>query len=219
MKRTPTSAPSPTIFALALFLTPLACTLPTESPPRETGGTLPPDDSSVPATDDSSSDDSSTHVDDSAAPDDSSVTSGDIEWTLIDSTNGPVTHDWASCGDREKCDYAGYSDHPELCGGVTVGIARSQDALNTLYAESLGSIDYVPKIDFSSHLVGFSYLCCCTPTAEWIVVDDMTRVGTTLSFSMHIESSKLGPATFGRPWVVVQVPIGDYNDVTHNLDD
>ena len=196
-----------------LFLPQLACTLPSKSPAPETGETLPLDDSSVPASDDSSVDDSSAHVDDSCTTDDSSVTSDDIEWTLIDSTNGPVTHDWASC-DYEKCDY---SEPPELCGGVAVGIIGSQDQLEILYAESLRSIDYVPKIDFSSHMVGFSYLCCCTPVTEWIVVDDMTRVGTTLAFSMHIESSDLGPATFGRPWVVVQIPIGHYNDVSHNL--
>jgi hypothetical protein len=38
-----------------------------------------------------------------------------------------------------------------------------------------------------------------------------------LELSMHIESFELGPATFGRPWVVVQVPIGHDDDVSHNL--
>ncbi len=202
----------PAVCALVLFLSPLACTSRIASPTPETGDPNPPDDSSIPAGDDSSVDDSAAHGDDSSAPDDSSVTSGDIEWTLIDSTNGPVTHHWAGC-DPHECEYS----NPDFCGGAEVGIVASQHELTTLYAESLRTIDYVPKIDFSSHLVVWSYLCCCSSQGPWLVVDDVTRVGRTLELSMHIESWKLAPAAFGRPWVVVQVPNGDYDGVVHDL--
>ena len=186
---------------LVLFLAPLACRSRSESPGAETHDTRPSDDSSTP------------HGDDSSAPDDSSVTSGDIEWTLLDSTAGPINYQWANCDPHEECDYS----KPGFCGGAEVGIVASQHELATLYAESIRGIDYIPEIDFSSHMVAWSYLCCCTPVTDWLVVDDVTRMGLTLELSMHIESQKLGPATFGRPWVVVQVPIGDYDGVVHNL--
>jgi len=130
----------------------------------------------------------------------------------VDSTDGPISHQYAGC-DSDKCVYS----DPELCGGVWLGIVTSQDQLATLYAESLRGVDYVPKVDFSSHSVVCAYLCCCPSQGPWLVVDDVTRVGKTLELSMHVDSAKLAPAAFGRPWVVVQVPIGDYNDVTHNL--
>jgi hypothetical protein len=198
--------------ALAPFLSPLACTLRNASPTTEKGDTTPPDDSAVPAGDDSSADDSCAQGDDSSAPDDSSATSSRIEWTLVDSTNGPISHQWANC-DPHKCE----DGKPAFCGGAEVGIVTSQDELAMLYAESLRGLDYVPEVDFSSQLVVWSYLCCCTPVTEWLVVDDVTRVGLTLELSMHVESFELGPATFGRPWVVVQVPIGEYDGVVHNL--
>lgn len=209
MKRSSTCPPSPATLGLILCL---SCTSGTESPTHETGGTLAADDTSLPSRDDSSSDDSSTHVDDSSVTDDSSITSGDIEWTLLDSTNGPINHQWAGC-DYEKCDYS----TSDSCGGVEVGIVRSEDELETLYAESLRGIDYGPEIDFASHFVVWAYLCCCTSHGPFLVVDDVTRVGKTLELSMHIDSWKLAPAAFGRPWVIVEVPIGDYDGVTHNL--
>jgi len=203
----------PAVCTLVLFLAPLACTSQTESPTRETGDTLPPDDSSLPAVDDSSGDDSSTHGDDSSTPDDSSVTSGDIEWTLIDSTNGPINHQWAGCNDG----YDRPCDHPDVCCGVDVGIVTSQLELATFYANSLPGIDYPPELDFSSHSVVWAYLFCCTTHGPWLVVDDVTRVGRTLELSMHVERYDPAPSAFGRPWVVVQVPIGDYDGVVHNL--
>jgi hypothetical protein len=42
-------------------------------------------------------------------------------------------------------------------------------------------------------------------------------VGTTLDLLMHIDRVKLAPALLGRPWVIVQVPIGDYNHVTYSV--
>ena len=208
-RRRSESGPFPIVCAVVL----LSCTSRKESPPPETGDTVPPDDSAVPSGDDSSGDDSSAPPDDSSTPDDSSVTSGHIEWTLVDSTNGPITHDWAVCHPHDLCEVW----KPDFCDGAVLGILTSQHELTTLYAESLPGIDYVPEIDFSSYSVVWAYLCCCTSHGPWLAVDDVTRVGSTLELSMHVERWDPAPAAFGRPWVVVQIPIGDYDGVTHNL--
>ena len=210
-RRSPANALS--VFGLAVSLAPVACTLPETSPPERTSDTLPTGDSPVSTGDDSSADDTSTYVDDSVAPDDSSVTSEDIEWTLVDSTDGPVSHDWAAC-DPYECSYS--SSKP--CGGVSsLGVVATQEHLNTIYAEFLSGIDYVPKIDFSSHSVMWAVLCCCPSQGPFLVVDDVTRMGHTLEMSVHVDTVTIAKATFGRPWVVVQVPIGDYSDVAYTL--
>jgi hypothetical protein len=207
-----TLATTRAVFGVVVFLAPLACTLPDSRPQQSKSDTLPSGDSSISTVDDSSADDSSAYVDDSSVPDDSSVTSGDIEWILVDSTDGPISHQWAGC-DPHQCNYS----TSESCGGVSLGVVATQEHLNTVYAEFLPGVDYVPKIDFSSHSVMWVCLCCCPSHGQWVVVDDVTRVGHTLEMSLHVESLKLAPAAFGRPWVVVQVPIGDYDDVAYTL--
>jgi hypothetical protein len=210
------SRPSALVCGLIAFSAPLACTLPTSG--TETHDTRPADDSSSQVPDDSPGHDSAPHGDDSctsgdsSALDDTSITSGDIEWTLVDSTNGPISHQWAVC-DPHDC----YYSDAALCGGVSLGIVTSQYQLATIYAEFLPGVDYVPEIDFSSHMAVWSSLCCCPNLGSWLVVDDVRRIGKTVELSMHTDSSKLAPAAFGRPWVVVQIPLGHYNDVTYKL--
>ena len=171
-----------------------------------------PDERSPTVQDDSATDDDSAVLDDSSSTDDSSTTSGDIEWILLDSTRGPVTYDYASCAPVLPC------DNPDVCCGVSVGIARSKAELSALYDKSLPGIDYLPEVDFSSHAVVWGYLACCSMLSPWLVVDDVTRVGLTLEMAMHIERLDLAPSAFGRPFVVVQVPLGDYDGVADNLD-
>ena len=173
------------------------------------------DDSDSTSGDTSTSGDDSVTSDDSSVPDDSSTTSGDLEWTLLDSTDGPVTHDWAIC----------YPDNdppckdPDVCCGVSVGLVTSQVDLVAMYDKALPGIHYVPAVDFSTYAVLWGYLACCTTHGPWLVVDDVTRVGRTLELTMHIDTWTLAPSEFGRPFVVVQVPSGDYDGVAYELDE
>jgi hypothetical protein len=201
-------------WGLALVVLLIACTSSKRLGSGADDGSLA-DDSNPTSGDSGTSGNDSAASDDSSVPDDSSTTSGDIEWTLLDSTDGPVTHDWAVCfpDNDVPC------KDPEACCGVSAGIVTSQMELAALYDESLPGIHYVPEVDFSSYAVVWSYLACCATLGPWLVVDDVTRVGLTLELTMHVETLKLAPSAFGRPWVVVQVPSGDYEGPSYELDE
>lgn len=149
-------------------------------------------------------------------PGDDDSAGGDDDLTPVEFE--PVA---SGVGGLDEADYAACTKLAakgiDCCTYLNLELIQGQERLDERYAAVTHLPDVPPTVDFTSHVALLSYTTKCGSWDLDLAVDAVWLDGASLRVEETLREPASSIADVGRPWNLVRIPSGEYDDLSGEL--